>query len=105
MDLEAVVLNPTWVNNRVGYEVVAKRIDKLLFHSNIIAGVSKIKIWVKPQRLSHHFHIYLEVDESYEKSRSPFKYNRALGLDDGFIKLIKEEWQIYNPSRNINATT
>lgn len=89
VDFEPVEIRPTWVYNRAGQVVVAKRLYDFLLHAQILLHGGQIKTWVDKSRLSNHIPIFLELDEENGKPRYPFIYNTTWELEGDFIQLVK----------------
>ena len=56
-----------------------------------------LKQWIGHGGISDHYSIFLELRTGMDKPPSPFKFNRTWLNDDTFLKLVKENWRVYNP--------
>jgi len=59
-DLDPILLKPTWKNNRVGVEGVAKRQDRFLVTNSLLDKHLTTKQWIGFGGLSDHSPIFLE---------------------------------------------
>jgi hypothetical protein len=92
LDIEPVKLKPTWRNNRVGEDSIAKRLDRFLLTDSFLENLVHLKQWIGFGGISDHFPIFLELRQGSSKPPSPFKFNRTWLTDDSFINLVRENW-------------
>jgi hypothetical protein len=100
LDIEPVKFKPTWRNNRVGEDNIAKRLDRFLIKDTLLEKSFQLKQWIGHGGISDHYPIFLELRTGLDKPPSPFKFNRTWLSDETFLKLVKENWQYYNPGSN-----
>lgn len=98
VDFLVVDPKPIWVNNFSSSEAISKRIDNFLIHRNIFVSLGKVRSWLDGICISNHFPIYLEFDGLVDKPGRPYKFILAWILDREFIKLVKDNQRVYNPS-------
>lgn len=67
VDLEPFEIRPTWVNNKTRPPVVAKRMDRLLIHSQMIGGGSRMRSWIHKLYFSYNVPIFLDISEENAK--------------------------------------
>jgi hypothetical protein len=103
LDIEPVKFKPTWRNNRVGEDNIAKRLDHFLIKDTLLEKSFQLKQWIGHGGISDHYPIFLELRTGLDKPPSPFKFNRTWLSDETFLKLVKENWQYYNPGSNETA--
>jgi hypothetical protein len=99
MDLDPILLKPTWKNNRVGAEGVAKRLDHFLIIDSLLDKQLTIKQWIGFGGISDHYPIFLEYRQGTKKPANPFKFNKTWLEDDSFLGLVKENWIPFQQDR------
>jgi hypothetical protein len=71
-DLDPILLKPTWRNNRVGEDGVAKRLDHFLIVDSLLEKQLTMKQWIGYGGISDHYPIFLEFRQGSKKPTSPF---------------------------------
>jgi hypothetical protein len=97
LDIEPVKFKPTWRNNRVGEDSIAKILDCFLMKDTLLEKSFKLKQWIGHGGISDHYPIFLELRTGMNKPPSAFKFHRTWLNDDTFLKLVKENWRVYKP--------
>jgi hypothetical protein len=92
IDLEPTLLKPTWRNNRVGEDGVAKRMDHFLIADSFLEKQLTMKQWIGSGGISDHYPIFFEFRQGPKNPASPFKFNKTWLEDESFINLVKENW-------------
>jgi hypothetical protein len=77
LDIEPVKLKPTWRNNRVGEDNIAKRLDHFLIKDTLLEKSFQLKQLIGHRGISNHYLIFLEIRTRLDKPSSPFKFNRT----------------------------
>jgi hypothetical protein len=89
---------PTWRNNRVGAERIAKHIDHFLVSEALIESQFHLRKWVGSGGESDHFPIFLELTKGMKNPASPFKFNVEWLKEESFTELVKEHWIPFDPN-------
>jgi hypothetical protein len=76
-NLDPIKLAPTWKNNRVREDMIAKRIHWFLISDKIMERYFHIRQWVGCGGDSKHSPIFLEVAWEAKNPTSPSKFNLA----------------------------
>jgi hypothetical protein len=84
----------------VGEDNIAKRLDRFLIKDTLLEKSFQLKQWIGHGGISYHYPSFLELRTGMNKPPSPFKFNRTWLNDDTFLKLVKENWRVYNPENN-----
>jgi len=92
LDIEPVNLKPTWRNNKVGEDKIAKILDHFLLTNSFLEKTIHMKQWIGFGGISDHVPIFLELRQGSSKPTGPFKFNRTWLIDDSFINLVRENW-------------
>ena len=102
LDVEPVLLKPTWKNNRCGEARVSKRLDRFLISEIIMDSRHLVRQWIGSGGLLDHSPIFLELRDGPNKPPCPLKFNKTWLQDERFLALITEGWVIYRPG-NVNS--
>ena len=81
---------PTWHNNRIIFDVVAKRLDLFLVSKSLVEGLGRYRMRVDKVRMSNHFPIMMQLDLSKEKVFYPFKFKHSWIHEQGFCDMVLE---------------
>jgi hypothetical protein len=84
----------------VGEDSIAKKLDHFLIKDTLLEKSFQLKQWIEHGGISDHYPIFLELRTGLDKPPSPFKFNRTWLKHETFLKLLKENWQYYNPRSN-----
>jgi hypothetical protein len=98
IDVPPIKLCPTWRNNRVGEERIAKRLDCFLFSKSLLSGQLHFQQWVGSGGHSDHYPILLELARGMRKPATPFKCNSKWFKEESFIEMVKELWIPFDSS-------
>eukprot|EP00253_Pinus_taeda_P008242 PITA_08242 len=98
MDIPSARLQHTWTNNRSGNQSLARRLDRFLLKETLYNDLPRTRQWVGSGGISDHRPIFLETADSYDRIKSPFKFNSTWLKDPSYILLVTEYWQ-NNPIR------
>ena len=90
LDIGPVKFKPTWRNNIVGEDNIAKRLDRFLIKDTLLEKSFQLKQWIGHGGISYHYPSFLELINGMNKLPNPFKFNRTWLNDDTFLKLVKE---------------
>lgn len=99
IDIPSARLQYTWSNNRNGEQSLSRRLDRFLVKEPLYNVLPRIRQWVGTGGLSDHRPIFLEVENSSQKIKSPFKFNASWLLDPSYILLVQNYWNT-NPIRD-----
>jgi exonuclease III len=91
IDIEPVVLSPTWRNRQSGCDAMGKRLDMFLFSEVLVGSLSKYCSWTINSMLSDHNPIVLQLCVKEDLVRYPFKFNSSWLEDLDFIQLVKDD--------------
>jgi hypothetical protein len=89
IDIDLLEAKPSWSNNRVGANGIAKRLDRFLIHEDILQPIQRIQSWVCSNECLDHFPILIELYLPGKEIESPFKYNPRWFLEANFKELVK----------------
>jgi hypothetical protein len=92
VDVEPVSISPTWKNGRCGEKYVAKILDHFLMSEELIASFDRYRSWVVKYAISDHLPIVLELSNSMENIKYPFKFNPVWLEDLDFVEMVKSHW-------------
>jgi len=104
LDIEPIRVKPTWRNMRSGDSRVAKRLDRFLVADSLVNRHFLMRQWIGSGGQSDHFPIFLEMRKDPSKPASPLKFNKIWLKDESFIKLIKENWVLYDSQAVLSAS-
>eukprot|EP00253_Pinus_taeda_P023046 PITA_23046 len=93
VDIPTTRLQHTWSNNRSGNQSLARRLDRFLLKESLYNRLPRIRQWIGSGGISDHRPIYLETVDTYNKIKSPFKFNSTWLKDPSYIQLVTEYWQ------------
>ena len=79
---------PTWSNNRIRVDVVAKRLDLFLVSKSLVEGPGRYRMRVDKVPMFDHFPIMMQLDPSKEKVFYPFKFKHS--CEQGFYDMVLE---------------
>jgi hypothetical protein len=105
LDIEPTKLKPTWRNNRVGEDSIAKRLDHFLIVDSLLEKPLHLKQWIGFGGISDHVPIFLELRQGPRKPASPFKFNKTWLTNDSFINLVRENWIPFHQESNQSTTS
>ena len=71
LDVEPILLKPTWKNNRCGEGRVAKTLDRFLISERIVNNCHLVRQWIGSGGLSDHSPIFLELRDGPNKPPCP----------------------------------
>ena len=95
-------MTPTWRNQRIGEDYVAKHLDLFLIADPLLESIGRVRQWVGGFGDSDHNLILLEIDCRADKPSRPFKFNGGWLKHPDYISLIKDLWIPFNS--NIHPT-
>jgi len=104
IDIEPIRVKPTWRNMRSGDSRVAKRLDRFLVADSLVNRHFLLRQWIGSGGQSDHFPIFLEMRKGPSNPASPLKFNKVWLKDESFIKLIKENWVLYDNQATLSAS-
>lgn len=86
-------LQYTWTNNRSGDQSLARRLDRFLIKEVLLNRLPRIRQWVGTAGISDHRPIFLEMANTNQNIRSPFKFNTSWLKYPSYIQLVTNFWQ------------
>ena len=92
LDIKPIKLKPTWRNNRVGDDSIAKRLECFMITDSLLEKPLHLKQWIGFGGISDHVPIFLELRQGSSKPASLFKFNRTCLTNDSFTNLVRENW-------------
>jgi len=104
IDIDPIKVKPTWRNMRSGNSRVAKRLDRFLVADSLVERHFLVRQWIGSGGQSDHFPIFLEICKGPSTPASPLKFNKIWLKDESFIKLIKENWALYDSQAALTAS-
>jgi hypothetical protein len=103
VDVEPMLLCPTWSNNQGGEVGLAKHLDRFFVHHDRLHYFGIYQSWVGKVHCSDHFPIFLEIDKDMGKPGAPFKYNPSWSKDEGFRKLVRDNWKHFQEDVGVST--
>eukprot|EP00253_Pinus_taeda_P003262 PITA_03262 len=98
VDIPTARLQHNWSSNRSGNHSLARRLDRFLIKETLYSRLPRIRQWVGSGGISDHRPIFLGTVDTYNKIKSPFKFNSTWLKDPSYIHLVTEYWQ-NNPTQ------
>jgi len=92
IDICPVPMSPSWRNNRVDSDGVAKRLDRFLLTEQLVGKVDKYRVWHEHSIISDHVPVCLQLDVESHDSHYPFKFNHMWLEDPEFVEMVKHFW-------------
>lgn len=103
IDIESVCIHPTWRNCRTGSAMLARILDRFLIKESMLDKINLIRQWVGSGGISDHYPIFLDIIGLSPKPHAPFKFNLTRLGDEGYHKMVKQEWRIWSRSKHVSA--
>jgi hypothetical protein len=88
LDIPSAKLQPTWRNNRVGEDSLARRLDRFLIKEGLLNIGFNYRQWVGSGGLSDHLPIYFEIRGRTDKPKGPFKFNSSWLKDTSYARMV-----------------
>eukprot|EP00253_Pinus_taeda_P030342 PITA_30342 len=93
VDIPSARIHYTWSNNRSGDQSLARRLDRFLIKEAFLVSHPRIRQRVGTGGISDHRPIFLEVEDTNLRIKSPFKFNASCLKDPSYIQLVSNYWQ------------
>jgi len=93
VDIPSARIQYTWSNNCSGDHSLARRLDRFLIKEAFLNSHPHIRQWVGTGGISDHWPIFLELSDTNQRIKSPFKFNASWLKDPSYIQLVSDYWQ------------
>lgn len=104
VDIPSARVQYTWSNNRSGDHILARRLDRFLIKEAFLNSHPRTRQWVGTRGMSDHRPIFLELSNTYQKIKIPFKFNASWLKDPSYIQMVSNYWQS-NPIMDLEDHT
>ena len=92
VDVEPLLICPTWINGRLSDNGIAKRLDRFLLGVSLIDKLDKYMTWADFNNFLDHYRIICQFEAHDNIVKIPFKFNYGWLKEKGFKELVKHVW-------------
>eukprot|EP00253_Pinus_taeda_P035371 PITA_35371 len=92
IDVAPSVLTHSWDNGRTGSAYIAKRIDRVIIHADILDSMGMPYLSIGNDSISDHRPIYIQWRHRLYKQRYPFKFDRTFLDDPALLLIVTDAW-------------
>lgn len=92
IDVAPSVLTHTWDNGRSGRAYIAKSIDRVIIHADIIDAMGMPYLSIGNEFISDHRPIFVQCRHKRFSEHYPFKFNRTFLEDPDINHIVSNAW-------------
>eukprot|EP00253_Pinus_taeda_P010868 PITA_10868 len=93
IDIAPSTLSHTWENGRTGDSYIAKRLDRVIMHADIINSFGHPSLSIGFDTISDHRPIFFQWRQKTFDQHFPFKFDHTFMEDPAFIHMVTSAWQ------------